>query len=138
MLVAAYVRMSTDKQESSIEGQLDQVNKYIATKGYTVYKVYEDAAFKGYDWERPAFLELMADAKKGRFKGIIVDEESRFSCHKALKFIAHTADPLSEIGVWLESVNDGRQDWDDMSGLIMTTIKPEKSSSESSNLGRVY
>ena len=75
MLVAIYARMSTDKQESSIERQLDQVNKHIAAKGYTVYKVYKDEALKGYDWERPAFLELMADARNKRFSGIIVDEE---------------------------------------------------------------
>ena len=75
MLVAVYVRMSTDRQESSIERQLDQVNKHIANKGYTVYKVYQDLALKGYDWERPAFQELMADAKKSLFHGIVVDEE---------------------------------------------------------------
>ena len=136
MLVAIYARMSTDKQESSIERQLDQVNKHIAAKGYTVYKVYKDEALKGYDWERPAFLELMADARNKRFSGIIVDEESRFSRNKALKFIARIAEPLSDLGIWLESVSEGRQDWDDMAGLIMTTIRAEKSNSESANLGR--
>ena len=136
MLVAIYVRMSTDRQDSSIDRQLDQINKHVANQGYTVYKIYQDLALKGYDWERPAFLELMADAKSGRFHGILVDEESRFSRHKALKFIAHIAEPLSEMGVWLESVNEGRQDWDDMAGLIMTTIRAERSNSESSTLSR--
>ena len=136
MLVAVYVRMSTDKQTSSIERQLDQINKHIASKGYTVYKTYTDSALKGHDWERPAFRELMSDADKRRFQGIVVDEESRFSRHKALQFFAYIAEPLSKLGVWLESVNEGRQDWDDMAGLIMATIRAEKSNSESSTLGR--
>lgn len=82
---AIYVRVSTDKQESSIENQVTQGTEYVTRLLGEMYRVSEDAIYvdeaqSGYYtsvFDRPAMQRAMADAKNKRFKVIVFKEISR-------------------------------------------------------------
>ncbi|MCD5415112.1 MAG: recombinase family protein [Clostridiales bacterium] len=68
---AIYARKSraTEKGES-IENQINRCIAYCKTKERT-YKIYKDNNFSGKNLDRPAFRELIHDAKGGVFKTLI-------------------------------------------------------------------
>lgn len=80
---AAYVRMSSAKQDKSPERQLDGLPKWAATKGFAIQFHYQDSAVSGWkEREREDFLRMIDDAEAGKFKAVFVDEQSRFSRFK--------------------------------------------------------
>lgn len=76
----AYLRMSTDKQEYSIESQKRLINEYAKKNNYSIIKFYEDRGISGRDAEkRPAFMEMIEDSKNGEFNYVIIYDSSRFA-----------------------------------------------------------
>lgn len=134
-----YVRMSTDKQEDSPERQRGQIDPHCQRKGYTVVRRYEDLGERGWSDDRPDFNRMLADARKGLFDVIVVDEMSRLSRSDPMAFMEHVALPLRKAGVAVDSVADGLAQWDDPNdifGYIMLGVRQHKSSQESSGLSR--
>ena len=67
--------MSTEDQAReghSLEEQLDKLTKLADYKGYTVYKIYEDAGISAKDTNRPRFKEMIQDVKDGKIKNILI------------------------------------------------------------------
>jgi site-specific DNA recombinase len=130
---AVYVRMSTAKQEDSIDRQLSQVLPYCAEKGYAVIgRPYKDEGVAGDVFDkRPAFQRLLADARAGLFDVIVSDEWSRLSRQEPIDFIAKVVKPLKDAGVTLDCVAEGPQRWDDLAQLILMTVRADKSQAES-------
>ena len=63
-----YVRMSTDKQETSPEQQKQEIQAYAAKHGYSVLRWYADLGISGDKTEkRVQFQQMIADAEAGRF-----------------------------------------------------------------------
>ena len=62
--VALYTRVSTNKQDEML--QLPRLRRLAETRGLTVYREYMDEA-SGKDQNRPAWKDLMRDAKEGCF-----------------------------------------------------------------------
>jgi DNA invertase Pin-like site-specific DNA recombinase len=110
---AAYYRMSDDKQENSIDRQRSQVEPYSQRKGYRIVAEYVDEGIAGDEvGKRKEFSRMLADAPRGSFRVILVDDVDRFGRFDIHKYGA-VVDPLKEAGVRLDAVAQGPVDWDD-------------------------
>lgn len=77
---AAYVRLSSDDADTSgsLINQQNLLIQHIQNdKELELYKIYADNGFTGTDFNRPAFMRMMHDMKKGLVKCIIVKDLSR-------------------------------------------------------------
>lgn len=78
--VSIYARYSTDRQDSrSIEDQTRRCRALATTHGYRVAAEYADAAISGSHTDRARLQRLLADARRGSFRAVIVDDLSRLS-----------------------------------------------------------
>jgi len=66
-------------KSESIRNQRDLLLSYADEMGWEVYKVYVDEDYSGADRNRPAFLQLLADAEAGRFSIVLCKTQSRFT-----------------------------------------------------------
>jgi len=81
-LIAIYVRVSTDDQVEgySISGQLEELRAYAAEHQLSIYREYVDDGYSGKSIDgRPAMLELLADAKQGRYQTVITWKLNRLA-----------------------------------------------------------
>jgi DNA invertase Pin-like site-specific DNA recombinase len=133
---AAYYRMSTDRQEDSIERQRSNVLPYAERKGYHVLaESYDDEGIAGDEFERRAGLQrLLRDAAAGRFDVIVCDEVSRVSRQKFTEFMAKVAYPLEQAGVTVDTVAEGPLGWDEVVDILKLTIFQTNASGESKKL----
>lgn len=75
-----YARYSSDnQQESSIEGQLMECKDYALKNDLEIVNEYIDRAISGTTDERPAFQQMISDAKKNLYDFIIVYKIDRFA-----------------------------------------------------------
>ena len=82
MRAAIYARYSSENQrEASLEDQERLCRQEADRLGYTVTKVYQDAALSGQlnEDQRPGFQAMLVDAKSKAFDVLIVDDASRLS-----------------------------------------------------------
>lgn len=135
---AAYVRMSTERQDKSPERQRQQIEALASQKNYEIVQWYEDQGMRGWDTSRPAYQDLLRDARAGHFEVIVADELSRLTRLNTLNFFSQFAAPLSEAGIVVDTVSDGVLSWDDedLGGAIMQLLRSHKGFSESLNLGQ--
>ncbi|WP_051943800.1 MULTISPECIES: recombinase family protein [Luteibacter] len=81
VIVAAYMRMSTDMQRYSLENQTRAIDAYAAGHGMNIVRVYQDAGRSGLTIERrPGLTSLMDDVRGGRagFDGVLVLDVTRW------------------------------------------------------------
>ena len=75
--VALYARVSTLDQ--STDSQLLDLRRYVSDRGWQIFREYVDEGVSGTKEKRPALNELMNDAKKRRFDGVLVWRFDRFA-----------------------------------------------------------
>ncbi len=75
--VAIYARVSTTDQ--STDSQLLDLRRYVAERGWHLYREYTDNGISGTKDNRPALNQLMNDAKKRRFDAVLVWRFDRFA-----------------------------------------------------------
>jgi len=81
--VVFYGRFSSDNQrEESIDAQLRASREYANQNGYIIIREYVDRAKSGKTSNRPDFLRMIEDSKKGDFKYVLVHKLDRFSRNK--------------------------------------------------------
>ena len=77
-----YVRLSQEDERAgeslSIENQKMILTKYVTEQGWTLVDVYVDDGYSGTDFNRPAVMQLLEDAKNGKINLIICKDLSRF------------------------------------------------------------
>lgn len=81
-LVAIYVRVSSEEQVKgySIPGQLEELRSYASEHQLSIYREYVDDGYSGKSIDgRPSMLELLADAKQGRFQTVITWKLNRLA-----------------------------------------------------------
>src|SRR5690606_6852289 len=78
---AVYGRFSTELQnEKSADDQITLCRAYAANNGFKVVAAYTDKAKSGASMlNRDELLAMLADAKAGKFKAIIVEHLDRLS-----------------------------------------------------------
>ena len=82
MRIAAYCRVSTEKDEQldSLEHQKRFFAEYAEKNGHRLVQLYADEGISGTSLRRrEAFLQLMQDARQGRFDAVVVKDISRFA-----------------------------------------------------------
>jgi putative DNA-invertase from lambdoid prophage Rac len=101
MRVGLYVRISTVDQNP--EMQLQELESYSKSRGFTVVRVFEDRA-TGTNTNRPAFRELLSLARARELDAIVVWKLDRFA--RSLKDLIVTLQDLDDIGVRFISLKD--------------------------------
>lgn len=120
-----YLRMSSAKQDKSIDAQRDELTALAKRKGYSVLREYRDEAISGDDTERRTeFLRLRQDCENGPDFGIIlVWDQDRLSRNDPLE-IGYWLKPIRDAGVVVETPQ-GRVDWDTLGGRLIYLISQE-------------
>lgn len=139
MKVAAYCRVSTDKedQSNSFDSQQRYFKEYIERMpDWELFDIYADEGISGTSTKkRAAFNRMINDANFDRFDMIITKEVSRFS-RNILDTISYTRD-LRRKGVGVLFLNDGINTFEPDSELrlsIMGSIAQEESRKTSSRV----
>ncbi len=106
--VALYERNSTEEQKEAgtIQNQDNFLARYTDLHGLRVYDVYKDEGVSGtipFD-ERPDGRRLLADARAGKFKQVIVYRVDRAA--RSLKVLLDVYERLDDLGVALRSATE--------------------------------
>ena len=105
---AIYCRVSTEEQadpdKPSLDKQRERCEGYCTAQGWELHKVYNDAGVSGRKDDRPAFNELMEDARAGQFKRFVVLKMDRFA--RRAKIALDFAYGFEELGIGLAFVEN--------------------------------
>lgn len=115
--IAIYARVSTDKQK--VDMQLHELRQFAARSNLVIFKEYIDENFTGANTNRPAFKEMMADARKRKFSALLVWKLDRLG--RSLKDLVNTLDELGHYGVDFMSY-DNNLDTSTSTGKFMFQI----------------
>ncbi|OYP01444.1 recombinase family protein, partial [Lachnotalea glycerini] len=122
--VAIYARVSTEHeaQLSALENQVQYYDNLLNTHpDWILYKYYIDEGITGTSIKkRKHFLEMMEDAKKGRFDLIVTREVSRFA-RNTVDTLQQTR-LLKRMGVEVYFTEDGIWTLNDEDGELRLTI----------------
>jgi site-specific DNA recombinase len=121
-----YFRVSTDRQETSIPDQRQAVVAHAAKHGYRLIREYCDDGISGDDTpKRAAFLKMMRDAQDlGDFQVILCWDQDRLGRFDSIE-AGYWLKPLRDAGVRLETIAQGRIDWEDFAGRLIYTVQQE-------------
>ncbi len=125
---AAYVRASTDRQEFSIENQLQAIKSFAAAHDFVLVRVYSDETRSGLSLKgRKALQQLLADVKSGTpdFETVLIYDVSRWGRFQNVDESAHYEYACRRAGVAIEYCSDG---FANDGSLLATIIKGVKRS----------
>jgi site-specific DNA recombinase len=139
--VAVYARVSTleEHQNSSYDLQVSYYKEYIQSNPkWELYKVYADEGISGTSTKnRTGFLEMIKDAKEGKFDYIITKSISRFArntltCISVVRELKSLPKPC---GVYFEKENiDTLDSKSEFLLAILSSISQEESKNISDNV----
>lgn len=122
-IAALYARVSTDEQAEhgySIDAQRDACRAFATARGWAAGQEYVDAGFSGGKSDRPAWQQMIADARAGAFQVLIVHKLDRFS-RDVLAGLRVIAD-LRAAGVSFVSVSEQMDFTTPMGGVMLTML----------------
>jgi DNA invertase Pin-like site-specific DNA recombinase len=102
MRIALYTRVSTLEQNP--ENQAEELRRYAEARAWTIASEYSDHGVSGTRERRPALDELLRDAKRRRFDGVLCWRLDRFG--RNLKHLILTIEELAAVGVAFVSLNE--------------------------------
>ncbi len=122
----AYYRMSSDDQKTSIAQQRREVRLYAAANDYEIVREYIDSGKSGSkdQHKRTAFAEMLTDATSGEFKAVLCWNTSRFARLDSFEAVM-AKQALRKFGIHLNTVKDGKIDWDTFEGRILDVLRSE-------------
>ncbi len=103
MKVGIYARVSTEKQEESLEEQVKILKEFCERSGHEIYNVYSETR-SGAKGNREKFMELMRDVEARKFDAVVVLKLDRFA--RSMLDLLTSVEKLKERGVDFISVND--------------------------------
>ena len=120
-----YLRMSDERQEHSIPAQRQELLKYAEKHGYQVLREYLDEAISGDDTRRRVgFLRMREDAQQGEFSVVLCWDQDRFGRFDPIEG-GHWILPFRDAGVRLETIAQGKIDWNDFAGRLIYLVQQE-------------
>lgn len=137
MDIAAYCRVSTDKEEqiSSLENQRDFFKSFADKNGHRLVKIYSDEGISGKQLvHRKGFLQMMEDAANHMFEMLVVKDISRFS-RNTVDFLTSTR-RLKALGIetYFLSVNQTVLCGSEFMLTIFSALAQEESANLSSRI----
>jgi len=125
MRAVLYLRMSTDKQETSIGQQRDALVAFALKQGHEIIREYVDEGISGdATHKRKGFQAMIRDAAAGNFDRILCWDQSRFGRFDSIE-AGSWITPLRDAGVSLETMDGGAVDWNDFAGRITYAVAQE-------------
>jgi DNA invertase Pin-like site-specific DNA recombinase len=123
---AAYIRMSSSKQEASPAQQRQEIAKLAAKHGCRILQEFIDEAISGDDTaRRKGFQEMhKAACNGGGFTTIFCWDQDRFGRFDSLE-AGFWIWPLRRAGIKLITVAQGVINWDDFQGRLIYTVQQE-------------
>ncbi|HID19769.1 MAG TPA: recombinase family protein [Methanophagales archaeon] len=103
MKAGIYARVSTEKQEESLEEQVRILEDFCKRNKHEIYKVYSETG-SGAKSKREKFMELMRDVESRKLDAVVVLKLDRFS--RSMLDLLTSVERLKENGVDFISVND--------------------------------
>ncbi|MGB7998986.1 MAG: recombinase family protein [Anaerobacillus sp.] len=102
-----YCRVSTKKeaQESSLTRQKEELQRFAAESGFTVYKMIEEK-HSGYDIDRNGILEVLDLLKDGFAEALLIQDETRLGRGNAKIGLLHA---VHKYGGTIYTVNQNGQ-----------------------------
>lgn len=87
-ITALYCRLSRDDEQlgesNSIKNQKSILSKYAESNGFKNTEFFVDDGFSGTNFTRPAFMQIMDLAEKGKIRTIIVKDHSRLGRNRLI------------------------------------------------------
>jgi DNA invertase Pin-like site-specific DNA recombinase len=93
--VGIYARVSTDRQ--TVDMQIHELKQYIKRRGWNLHREFIDQGYSGSDTKRPAFQEMMNEAKKRKFDVLLVWKLDRLS--RSMKDLVMVLNELGSLGI---------------------------------------
>jgi len=121
-VIAAYVRVSTDRQAKegiSLDAQKSAANRYAEYTGGTIFDTYADEGKSGKNTKRPAFQRMLKDARAGKFNTIFCVALDRFT--RSFRDMVYIYEECINLGISLVFQNDNI-DTSTVSGELMLHI----------------
>lgn len=123
--VVAYYRMSTAQQDTSIDQQRREVEKYATARGFRIIREYIDEAISGDNTEkRVQFLKMLSDAADGKFEKVVCWDQERFGRFDSLE-AGKWLSPMLDSEVGLTTVSQGDIDFETFAGRLVYTVNQE-------------
>jgi len=108
--VGIYVRLSREDlrqgESLSIENQKTILLKHIVEQGWNLVEIYVDDGYTGGNFDRPGFMRMMDDVKRGVVNTILVKDMSRFG-RDYIEVGRYTEHILPGLGCRLVALHDG-------------------------------
>jgi DNA invertase Pin-like site-specific DNA recombinase len=124
----AYFRMSTDKQDTSIQGQKERVYPHFKGKYHVLEEFIDEGKSGSKDvGRRVRFLQMIKDLTVGKYrhvKRVICLDTSRFGRLDTLDG-AEYKKQLRKAGVCLDTAHDGFYDWRRSNDRIIDSVRSE-------------
>src|SRR5262252_11060357 len=117
--VALYARVST-KQGQDPETQLQQLREYASNRGLTVIAEYVDRGVSGAKDSRPKLDALMADAKAGKFDGVLVWKFDRFA--RSTRHLVTALEEFQALGIHFVSLTEAIDTSTPMGRMVFTVL----------------
>ncbi len=120
---AAYLRVSSEEQigNFSIDAQRRAIQTWVQARGGRLVKIYVDEGKSARTSERPAFVQMRRDARKGKFDALVVHKFDRFARNRtdalAIKSLLRY-----DYGVKVFSVTEPSEDSDGPLGALIEGI----------------
>lgn len=72
-------KLNREDDSQSIQNQKSMLISYAVQNGWEIYHIYSDDDYKGSDRTRPAFNQLLKDAREKKFNIVLCKTQSRFT-----------------------------------------------------------
>jgi len=117
--VVLYLRMSSERQEDSIDRQQDELLRYATRLGYRILGEYRDEAISGDKTDRRSgFLALRDAAERGEFDVVLAWDQDRFGRFDPLD-AGYWIYPSRRAGVRFETIAQGPIAWEDLTQQLV-------------------
>jgi DNA invertase Pin-like site-specific DNA recombinase len=100
---AIYMRVSTTLQTT--ENQLIPLTEYAKRMGLEIVSVYKDEGISGVKSKRPALIDMLKDAVKGKFSQILIYDISRLG--RSLKELINLLNDFNQLKIRLVFLQQG-------------------------------
>jgi DNA invertase Pin-like site-specific DNA recombinase len=125
MNVVLYLRMSTDKQDTSIAQQRDALLRHADRSGYVVVGEYRDEGISGdATHKRKGFQQMIREVTTSGIERILCFDQDRFGRFDMIE-AGWWITPLRDAGVSLETIAQGVIDWCDFAGRLTYAVAQE-------------